>query len=511
MQFNVVMLLLMIVSSIIIAQINSDQDIDSSASVAFHQGLEDLKDLLGVLNTSNHHGEGDLRKSGRDVNHLTPAQDRQLIVPAGEEEFDLFFLERKYSQLMQSLPSLIDQARAVITKSDATRNMLGYTVIAGFITGATLDSLALVLLEPASLGQAVSLIVTDKYYQGLLHWVWWYAFGYSGPNMFPGTFFGSGHPSLTPSSRDFFSLVSAHNLSLNIRTFTDLSPVKAKLRILHLRRDFSVTFRPLTSRSQHVEAELLTETFNQMISLVSFHSQLSPGGGPAPGETDSELLDGELSRLWSELSRVEEEVRTEVKARRAETATINIFVALLNLGGLIGGVVMTSGIVSDRPDELLSENLSDVLSWLLEADPPRPSKYVRNIGAAALVMAPVFWGYSYVFPYLLFLEAVEPQCQPAHQIYAKLVVLVVFCCPELWLSQVRGPQVSGGHRQPSGQQDSSQVETGPVVEGDTGQPPLSPQHRGGLQAGGYHSEVQGARSLQDRILGRSVSFNKTLK
>ena len=423
MQFNVVLLLFMIiVSSIIKAQINSDHDIDSS--------LDSLKDLLGVLNTGNHHGESDVRKSGRDETPLTPAEDRQLIVPAGEEEFDLYFLETKYSQLMQSLPSLIDQARAVIIQSDATRNMLGFTLIAGFVTGAVLDSLALVMLNPASLGQAVSLIVTDRYYQGVLHWVWWYAFGFSGPAMFPGTFLGSADPSLTPSSRDYFSLVSAHNLSLNIRSFTDLSPARAKLRLQDVRRDFSVRFHPIISRRQHVEAELLSETFNQMLSLVSFHSQLSPAPpAPGPGESDTELVDGELSLLWSELSQVEEEVRTEMKARRAETATIKIFLALLNLGGLIGGVVMTSGLASDslgqdqpRPHLELTENLSDLLSWLLEAHPPRPSKYVRNLGAAALVLAPVCWGYSYVFPYLLFLESVEPHCQPAGQIYTKLVI-----------------------------------------------------------------------------------------
>ena len=411
MQFNVAVLLLMIVPSRVRAQITSDHDIGGS-NVAFHQGMEYLKDLLFVLNTTARHPG------------LTPAQDRRMIVTGGEE-FDLNFVETKYTQLMESLPSLIDEAGAVISKSVATSNMLGYTLVGGFITGAVLDSLALIMLSPHSLSQAVTLIVTDKYYQGVLHWLWWYALGFSGPALFPGTF-GAGDPSLAVSSQDYFSLVSAHNLSLNIQSLTSLSPARAKLRIQNLKRDFSVTFRPILSRSQYVEAELLTETFNQMLSLVSYHSQLSPAT-PARGEGDELLLDAELTRLWSELREVEDEVRTEVKARRAETATVKIFIALLNLGGMIGGILISSAVVSEKlgQQEELSEDLSGVLAWLLQEAPPTTSKHVRNLGAAALVVAPICWGYSYIFPYLLFLETVEPHCQPGHQIYAKLVVVCV--------------------------------------------------------------------------------------
>ena len=412
MQFDVVLLLLIIVSSRIRAQINSDHDIDIGSGVAFHQGLEHLKDLLGVLNTTASHGEG-------DGSPLTPAQDRQLIVPEGDV-FDLNFIETKYSQLMESLPSLIDNAGAVISRDVATSNMLGFTLVGGFVAGAVLDSLALIMLSPHSLSHAVTLVVTDKYFQGVLHWLWWYAFGFSGPALFPGTF-GAGDPSFGVSCKDYFSLVAAHNLSLNIQSLTSLSPAEAKLRIENLKRDFSVTFRPILSRSQYVEAELLTETFHQMLSLVSYHSQLSPRP-PARGERDELVLDTELSRLWSQLRLEEEEVRAEIRASRAETASLKIFIALLNLGGMIGGIVWSSGLAREKLEgEELSEDLTDVLAWLLQEDPPRPSKHLRNLGAAALVVAPICWGYSYIFPYLLFLESVQPPCQPTHQIYAKLV------------------------------------------------------------------------------------------
>ena len=498
MQFNVVWLLLMIVSCRIIAL--SDQDIGNS--VAFHEGLEHLTELLGVLNTTvSRDGEGDEKP-------LTPAQDRQLIV-LERDEFDLNFVEAKYSQLMESMPSLIDEAGAVVSKAVATSNMLGFTLVGGFITGAVLDSLALLMLNPNSLSHAVTLIVTDKYYQGVLHWLWWYAFGFSGPFLFPGTFV-AGSPSLGVSSSDYFSLVSAHNLTLGIQTFTQLSPAKAKLRIEKIRRDFSVTFRPITSRRKYVETELLTETFNQMLSLVSFHSQLSPGP-PARGEGDEFLLDAELSRLWSELAVLEEEARTEIRARRAETATIKIFIALLNLGGMIGGIVLSSGLAKERlGEEELSENLSDIPAWLLQSDPPRTSKHVRSLGAAALVMAPICWGYSYIFPYLLFLQSVEPSCPPGQQIYAKLVGLVlVVSLLSNSVSQVRGAQVSGKYSVTERrQQGLRQVEAGHVVEGGAGRPPLSPQHRGGFSAGSDHPDVPRVSNIQDRILaGSSLALN----
>ena len=102
MQFNVTeLMLLLIMVSKVRAQIDSDNGIDGS--VTFQQGLEHLKDLLGVLNTGNGDGEVDVSNPERDEIPQTPAQDRQLIVPLVEEEFDVFFLERKYSHLMESL------------------------------------------------------------------------------------------------------------------------------------------------------------------------------------------------------------------------------------------------------------------------------------------------------------------------------------------------------------------------------------------------------------------------
>ena len=107
---------------------------------------------------------------------LTPASDRQLVVP----EFSRELLEERYTLLLQSLPGRIEEAGEAIRETIATQRMLGYTFVVAFVLAATLDSLALIMLDPKSLSNALTLILTDKSFHGFLHWVWWYAFGYAG-------------------------------------------------------------------------------------------------------------------------------------------------------------------------------------------------------------------------------------------------------------------------------------------------------------------------------------------
>ena len=419
-------------------------------------GVEKLEDLLGVLNPHVHpEGQESMEEelirgdkiywTDKELNQvksmtetrelrnerlspsvyqeLTPAQDRQMFL---SEKFDLSFIENKYTELLESLPTLIDTAVEVITETAATKTMLGYTMIVGFMVGAVLDTVALVTLAPNSLGQAVALIVTDKYYQGVLHFLWWYAFGFSGPWMFPGTF-GQGLPDIEVSSKDFFHLVRDYNLSLNIQSFTDKSPVAAVLLRENVKRDFNRRFAPVISRGEFAESERVIDTFNQLLSLVHYHSHLA-GPPPQPSQTDLQLLDQSLEQLWDEMILMEDEVRVEIKARKAQTTTINIFIALLNVAGMIGGVVMGSGRASrelgedelskiEKKEKDFTDLVSDVVYWLFKED--HPSLYVKELGAAAMTTAPLAWGYSYIFPYLLFLESLEPSCGPGDKIYAK--------------------------------------------------------------------------------------------
>ena len=107
---------------------------------------------------------------------LTPASDRQLVVA----EFSPDWVEERYSQLLQGLPAKIEEAEEVIRQTIATQRMLGYTFVVSFVMAAVLDSLALLLIAPKSLTEAITLVLTDKASHGFLHWVWWYAFGFSG-------------------------------------------------------------------------------------------------------------------------------------------------------------------------------------------------------------------------------------------------------------------------------------------------------------------------------------------
>ena len=110
-----------------------------------------------------------------------------------------------------------------------------------------------------------------------------------------------------------------------------------------------------------------------------------------------------------------EETHTEVSARRAETAAIYIFVALLNIAGMIGGIFYASGRVQNILDqenleekEDLYDKLVDVANWVVMDD--HPSLYVKQLGGTAWTMSFLGWGYSYTAPYLLFLEHYEPGC-----------------------------------------------------------------------------------------------------
>ena len=77
-------------------------------------------------------------------------------------------------------------------------------------------------------------------------------------------------------------------------------------------------------------------------------------------------------------------------------------------------LVKRSGVWSEdsKPIEgdILSTILQDFLDWLLSDG--INSHYVRSLGAAFLLAAPYFWGYSYS-SFLLFLRDPEPECGPA--------------------------------------------------------------------------------------------------
>ena len=81
--------------------------------------------------------------------------------------------------------------------------------------------------------------------------------------------------------------------------------------------------------------------------------------------------------------------------------------------GMVGGVILAVAAVEASDLDLHAEEgdlLGDLARWLLGAGVR--SRHVKLLGAAALVLAPLLWGYSYS-SFLLFLETTDPGCGPA--------------------------------------------------------------------------------------------------
>ena len=377
------------------------------------------------------------RREGKESEEvtLTPATDRQQRV-----QLSAALLAERYTELVQALPGRLEAAREVIVRSVATKNMMGYTFVAAYIIGAILDTVAILLLYPNSLAHALTLVLTDSWSKSSLHWIWWYAFGFSGPWMFPRTFNG-GDPDIRAGSEQYFTLLSDLDLTLNIQSFTEKSPAAALILSEKFRREFETRLGPIVNkRGEYLEAELVQQTFNEMLSLVSYHSKLSPG--PPATTTDLDLLDSELQSLWREIRDLVVDTHSEVSARRAETAAIYIFIALLNIGGMLGGVFLAVAKVheemgklsEDEKDKDHYEKLTDVANWLFMDH--HPSVHVKELGGAALILANLGWGYSYSFIYLLFLEQYDPGCGTIQldDVYAR----------HLRLSSVRDVLSAGG-------------------------------------------------------------------
>ena len=155
------------------------------------------------------------------------------------------------------------------------------------------------------------------------------------------------------STSQYFALLADYQLTLSIQSFTEKSPAESLILVEKLRRDFNTRLRPVVSKSeQNREAFLVQQTFTEMLALVSYHSELSPG--PPPTARDIQLLDEELEATWREIRELVEETHTEVSASRAEKAAINIFLALLNAAGMLGKMRRINGSMAKIEPEIFS-------------------------------------------------------------------------------------------------------------------------------------------------------------
>jgi len=357
---------------------------------------------------------------------LDEAQDRQLFIPFNA--IDVAFVEAKYENLVYKLPKLIDTARAEIIKEIATLNMLGYSIAAGFAVGVLCDTIGVILLEEVSLGATIVSIVTDHKRLGFLWFIWWYSFGYAAPWLFPATFNG-GDPNLLCSSADFFSLYNDYELTLNIQSFTEKSPGESVLLLERVNREFNLRLGCILQHSgKYKSASGVSSAFQSMLFLVNLHTQLDTRIRPEANQKDLDLLDSALQNLWFEIIDLTDQVHGEVTSRRASSAVIYVFIGFLNIMGMVGVLIMYSGIAQNRWNEVWDKDkyngnsypklpagdkidiiAQEVLQWILVETPP-PSYYIMSVGSAIWMVAPIGWGYSYWMAYFLFVEAADPGC-----------------------------------------------------------------------------------------------------
>ena len=244
----------------------------------------------------------------REFAPLTPAIDRQLLIPFTPVDID--FVEAKYQGLIHGLPILIDEAREVIRRDIATKNMMGYTIAGSFFIGAFLETVGGTLLDPKikSFGDVIVQLITNKELPGFYIFLWGYAFGYAGPWLFP-TIFNGGDPNLKCSSADFFQLMNDHDLTLDIQSFTELSVGANVILVEKVSRDFNSRLGCIVNkRGDYKEAALAAQAFETLIFLTSLHGQLSDIPPPDPTPRDIVLLDSELLNLWAEIILITDQV-----------------------------------------------------------------------------------------------------------------------------------------------------------------------------------------------------------
>ena len=355
------------------------------------------------------------------------AQDRRFLIPFSVIDVD--FVEAKYQSIIIELPKQIDEARDVIIQDIATKNMLGYTIIAAYMFGMVFDIVGFSLLEFKSLGETIESFITDKGTFGLFNWFGWYAFGYAGPWFFPSIFNG-GDPNLQCSSSDYLELLGKHDLTLDIQSFTELSDVQATILTERFQRDFNRRLECiLGKKSSYKEALRVSSSFQSLSRLVYLHNDLQ-GSNIPQGQNDVLDLDLELEKVWGDIILLTDQVYDEVISRRAHTAVVYVFIGILNVMGMVGANIFYYSVIEnhfnkdklDKDGNLIKEMdvkegessakiediLQEIFQWILSDGVD--SHFIQVVGATIFFAAPFGWGYSYWMQYFLFLETVDPGC-----------------------------------------------------------------------------------------------------
>ena len=371
------------------------------------------------------------------VNRIPMTVNQKKDIPLHQVNLD--FIEAKYHRLMLELPSLIDDAKEVIVEDTATRNMMGYTIAFSYFLGSTLEILGFTLMLRRSLQDTAASLASRREYYGYVWYTGWYGAGDASPWFFPDIFTTGGDPHIACSGADYRQLLEEFHLGTNIQSFSVRSFAEKVITVERLQRDFNERLGCILVHvnRDYKEADQVSASFQSMLRLLQLHEDLQTHAHPNP--QDLSVLDQELDNVWEEIVSITEEVLhkfytnhsiqlsyiqayIQVSNRKANKNFALLVCGFVNLMGMVGGVILAVAAVeaSDLGHAEEGDLLGDLVRWLLGAGVH--SRHVKLLGAAALVLAPLLWGYSYS-SFLLFLETTDPGCGPADReaVYSRSV------------------------------------------------------------------------------------------
>ena len=339
-------------------------------------------------------------------------------------------LAGEYEQLLAGIPALLEAARLEIIHHTASNNMLGYTRAAGFLMGASLDTLAQILFENKTYSESQGVNEThserhtgdpadDKH----IHWARWFGlFGFnwfgavslSWSSFFPGTFraAGRGSPHLACSSADLLALLAEHGVTTDITSITDRPPGPRAVMLERLRRDFTVRLDCVVGRAgEFRSAARVATAWQHLLGLVELHQQLGVTQ-PGPGPADLTALDTELQQLWTDLPATVASVQSRLVTRRVRDNVLVVLKTILSLLGTISHMVLQAASVKEGdaveagPAGETGIPQPQPQQGGAEEEETKPVK----LGEALLVTAPLFWGFGYAGFGLVFYMPVYSEC-----------------------------------------------------------------------------------------------------
>jgi len=352
----------------------------------------------------------DNRDRGVGLLHFARGQgeevDRQLQVFSP----DSGLIEDRFQRIVTRLPNVIDNAKNEIVKDIAQRNMLGYTIVLGYFSGAFLDTIADLMIEERFWWAAPY----EPTFLAFVFWVWGYAGGFSTPFIFPDVWASSdwgGDPGLACSSQDFFRVIMTRRLHLNIRSLTDRSRGEMLVLTENLRRDFSQSLSCILAEENFRGAKEVEDGLTEMLDLIVLHHELTGDSDRRDDQhADLAVIDRELAVLLEQLPQLVLEAGEAVYSWQSYRNLVYLVGGFSSFLGWIGSVEFlilpkwSLGLPS------LLDFMHSVKNTILSLLALGQFQNDLGIGNALFSIAQSGWGYGYCGIYFFFFQDTDPGC-----------------------------------------------------------------------------------------------------